>query len=212
MSLEQQLKAYADQSAAKIPQEIQKVMKGAIEDLGKSDLLQKAFKTGDTLPQISLKNQKEEVVSLTDKLNEGKKLVLSFYRGGWCPYCNIQLKALQEILPEIEEKGAELIAITPETPDNSLSTIEKNELSFTVLSDIDNKVADNLNLAYQLPSELNDIYLQFGINLEESQGNTDRSVPLAATYVIDANGKAVYHFYHEDYKLRANPKEILEVL
>jgi len=212
MSLTQQLKAYADASAEKIPVDIQKVMSSAINELEESDLLSKALKTGDILPEITLPNTKEETVSLQSKLASGKKLVIAFYRGGWCPYCNIELKALQDILPEIKKLDAELIAITPESPDNSLTTIEKNNLDFEVLTDKDNKLAYSLNLAYQIPSELDEIYKGFGINLNESQGNSDRTLPIAATYVVDVDGKVLYHFLKEDYKLRADLSEIISVL
>ncbi len=212
MSLTEQLKAVADEMSSKIPAEAQVVMEAAINDLKNSNLLDKALKTGGTLPSISLPNAKGETISLQSKLEAGKKLVIAFYRGGWCPYCNVELQALQKILPEIEAKGAELIAITPESPDNSLSTTEKNELTFEVLTDKDNKLAYSLNLAYQLPEELDKIYKDFGLDLEASQGNKDRTLPIAATYVVDASGKVTYHFLKEDYKLRADTSEILSAL
>ncbi len=212
MSLTAQLQAVADASSKQIPADIQVVMQKAIDELKGSNLLAKALKTGDAIPEISLPNAKGEIVSLQDKLNAGKKLVIAFYRGGWCPYCNVELKALQGILPEIEAAGAELIAITPEAPDNSLSTSEKNELTFEVLTDKDNKLANSLNLAYQLPEELNTIYKSFGIDLDKSQENNDRTLPIAATYVVDSNGKVTYHFLEEDYKLRADTSEILKAL
>jgi len=212
MSMTEQLKAYADASAKKIPAEIQTIMQGAINELESSDLLSKALKTGDQLPEITLPNSKGKSISLDSKLASGKKLVIAFYRGGWCPYCNIELKALQEALPKIKAAGAELIAITPESPDNSLSTIEKNNLDFEVLTDKDNKLAYSLNLAYQIPAELDVIYKNFGIDLENSQENADHTLPIAATYVIDTDGKVRYHFLKEDYKLRADTAEILAVL
>ena len=211
MSLTEQLKAYADQSAQKIPAEAQVIMKKAIDDLSDSDILKNAHKTGDILPDISLPNAKGDTIHLKEELKKGT-LVIVFYRGGWCPYCNIELKALQAALPKIKMKGAQLIAITPETPDNSLSTQEKNELSFEVLTDNNNAVARSLGLVYQLPDELNDLYLQFGINLENSQGNSKHELPIAATYVVNQNGEITYHFLQEDYKLRADPEKILEAL
>lgn len=212
MSLTAQLEAVAEASSQKIPAEIQAVMQKAIDELENSNLLEKALKTGDTLPTITLPNAKGAEVSLQEKLNNGKKLVIAFYRGGWCPYCNVELKALQNILPQIEAAGAELIAITPESPDNSLSTAEKNELTFEVLTDKNNQLANSLHLAYQLPEELNTIYKSFGIDLEQSQGNSDATLPIAATYVIDTNGKVTYHFLKEDYKLRADTNAIIEAL
>ncbi len=212
MSLTTQLKELADQMATKIPVEAQAVMENAINDLKNSNLIDKALKTGDVLPNIVLPNVKGEAISLQSKLKSGKKLVIAFYRGGWCPYCNVELVALQKILPEIQAKGAELIAITPESPDNSLSTTEKNELTFEVLTDKDNKIANSLNLAYQLPEELNVLYKNFGIDLKESQGNTEKTLPIAATYVVEASGKVTYHFLKEDYKLRADTSDILNAI
>ena len=211
MSLTEQLKAYADQSAQKIPAEAQVLMKKAIDDLSDSDILNNAYKTGDQLPDISLPNAKGDTIHLKEELKKGT-LVIAFYRGGWCPYCNIELKALQNALPEIQTKGAQLIAITPETPDNSLSTQEKNELTFEVLTDRNNEVARSLGLVYQLPDELNELYLNFGINLDKSQGNDKQELPIAATYVVNQNGEITYHFLQEDYKLRADPKNIIAAL
>lgn len=212
MSLTEQLQAIAEASSKKIPANIKAVMEKSITELENSNLLDKALKTGDSLPNITLPNAQGNPISLQEKLKNGKKLVIAFYRGGWCPYCNLELKALQNILPKIEALGAELIAITPESPDNSLSTAQKNELSFEVLTDKNNELANSLHLAYQIPEELNTIYKGFGIDLEQSQGNADHTLPIAATYVIDTNGEVTYHFLKEDYKLRADTSEILEAL
>ncbi|WP_445722458.1 peroxiredoxin-like family protein [Flavobacterium sp.] len=211
MNLTEELKKHADQSAAKIPLEIQNVMKKAIKDLEESGLVANALKKGDTIPEITAPNATGKTISVQEKLKTGK-VILAFYRGGWCPYCNLELKALQEILPQIEEKGATLIAITPETPDNSLSTTEKNALTFEVVTDKDNKIASAFNLTYKLPKELVDIYLNFGINLEKSNENISNELPIAATYIIDTDGAIVYDFIKEDYKLRADTAEILAAL
>ena len=109
-------------------------------------------------------------------------------------------------------KGAQLIAISPELPDHTATTSEKNELTFHVLSDVNNDLAKQMNLLYELPKELVDLYLKFGINLETSQGNIANSLPLAATYVIEQDGKISYAFLEEDYKLRADPEEVLREL
>ena len=212
MSLTEQLKALADNSVKRHPGEAQVLMKNAIDELKTTTILEQALKTGDSIPQIELPNATGNLVNINDILSQGKKVVLAFYRGGWCPYCNLELRALQQYLPQIEAKGAELIVISPETPDNSLSTTEKNELSFQVLSDADNEAAKALNLVYQIPEYLNELYKTFGINLEASQENSERELPIAATYVINTNGEITYHFLEEDYKLRADPQDILEAL
>lgn len=212
MILTEQLKEYADNSAQKIPAEAQVIMKNAIDALQNSTIIDNALKTGDTIPEIALPNAKGNIVNIQNILNEGKKIVLAFYRGGWCPYCNIELRALQANLSEFEKHNAVLIAITPETPDNSLSTAEKNDLSFEVLTDKDNQLAKAMNLVYQLPENLQDLYKNFGIDLNLSQGNTEQELPIAATYVIDIDGEITYHFLEEDYKLRADPQDILNAL
>jgi peroxiredoxin len=212
MSLTEQLKRTAEKSADRLPAEAQATMKHAIDELKTTSIIEQALKTGNSIPQIELPNATGKTVNVNEILSQGKKVVIAFYRGGWCPYCNLELRALQQFLPQIQEKGAELIAISPETPDNSLSTTEKNELSFQVLSDEDNRLAKAFNLVYQIPVELNELYKTFGIDLEASQDNNERELPIAATYVVDTNGIISYHFLEEDYKLRADPQDILAAL
>ena len=211
MTLTEQLSAHARQSAARFPAETQAIMKNAIKQLENNNLSKQALKKGQRLPEISLPNATGDTLNIHEVLKHNK-VVLTFYRGGWCPYCNLELKALQEKLPEIEAKGAKLIAITPEAPDQSLSTKEKNELSFDILTDANNKVARALGLVYELPENLVDLYKGFGINLEQSQGRPSNELPIAATYVIEQDGVVSYDFIEEDYKLRAEPTEIVAAL
>lgn len=211
MTLKEELKIYAENSLKRHPGAAQNIMKKAIDDLMATDILEGATKTGDVLSNFSLPNAKGEKISLDTLLQNGK-VVLTFYRGGWCPYCNIALKALQNSLPQIKEKGATLVAITPETPDNSLSTKEKNELDFEVLTSENNELARSLGLVYTLPADLVVLYRSFGIDLVESQGNEASELPIAATYVIEQNGEISYHFLAEDYKLRADPNDIIATL
>ncbi|MCD2258298.1 peroxiredoxin-like family protein [Psychroserpens luteolus] len=212
MSLTEILKAHADQSAAKYPEVVKLIMSGAIDELSASELTTKALKTGDAFPVFNLPNAKGVEVSSKTLLEQGP-LIVAFYRGGWCPYCNIELRALQDALPEFKNRGAQLVAISPEVPDNSLTTVEKNNLEFEVLTDKDNGFARSLNLAYQLPEDLVALYAnRFKIDLNKSQQNDNNELPISATYVIDPSGKITYHFIEEDYKLRADPKAILEAL
>ena len=212
MSLTQHLKDYADKSSLKIPKDKLELMLEAIKELEESQLAETSLNKGKHIPDIILPNATEKQISINEILKNGKKVIIAFYRGGWCPYCNLELKALQDVLSKIEAKNAVLVAITPEIQDNSLSTIEKNKLTFEVLTDKNNELAKKFNLVYQIPKELNDIYLSFGIDLEKSQNNTQRELPIAATYVIDTSGKIIYDFVKADYKKRADPKDILKVL
>lgn len=211
MNLTAQLKELADNSVQRHPGAAQEIMQNGITELIASKLVDKATKTGDTFPDFTLPNAEGVDVSLNSLLEKGK-VVATFYRGGWCPYCNLELKALQAALPEIKEKGASLIAITPETPDNTLSTKEKNELDFEVLTSANNELAKSLNLVFELPSSLSALYSKFGINLKENQGNDSNELPIAATYIINQDRTVSYHFLQEDYKLRADPSEIVKAL
>jgi len=211
MTLTEQLKEYADNSVKRHPGVAQDTMREAIEALKATNILDDAIKTGDQFPDFTLPNAKGKEVSLEKLLNEGR-VVLTFYRGGWCPYCNIALKALQNTIPEIKAKGAQLIAITPETPDNSLTTQEKNELDFEVLTSENNELARSLGLVYELPENLVTLYNKFGIDLIQSQGNEANELPIAATYIIGQDGKVTYHYLAEDYKLRADPLDIIAAL
>lgn len=211
MTLTEQLSAYATQSASRLPFEAQTIMKDAIKELEYAGLGKKARKKGQELPHISLPNAQGDVIHIQEILKTNK-VVIAFYRGGWCPYCNLELKALQEKLPEIEAKGAKLIAITPESPDQSLTTKEKNELRFEILTDANNEVARSLGLVYKLPTNLVNLYKTFGIDLEKSQGVASNELPIAATYIVDQNGIITYDFIEEDYKLRAEPSQIVSAI
>jgi peroxiredoxin len=148
----------------------------------------------------------------SEALRHEGPVVVSFYRGGWCPYCNLELKALQEVNDEIKALGARLVAISPELPDETLSTAEKNDLEFEVLSDTDNKVADQYGLSFSLAEELRPIYKNWGADVATVNDDPDWRLPLPATYVIDQDGRIVHSFTDEDYTARLEPDEILDSL
>ncbi|MEM8603090.1 MAG: peroxiredoxin-like family protein [Cyanobacteria bacterium P01_H01_bin.121] len=211
MSLATELKAFQTQFRSNVPQDIQSVMGQATTDLAASGIIDQSLKVGDLIPEFTLSDATGKTVTITEVLTQGP-VVLAFYRGGWCPYCNLELKALQNVLPEIEAAGATLIAISPETPDNSLTTQEKNELAFTVLSDIDNQVAREFGLVFQLPAVLRPIYQSFGINIAAHNGNDHFELPLPATYVVLPNRDIVYAFADPDYTQRAEPSDVVAAL
>ncbi|MCP3029123.1 peroxiredoxin-like family protein [Halobacillus sp. A5] len=192
------------------PQEVQSKMKNAIDDLKNSDD-GKGLKEGDKAPDFSLPDPNGNQVNLSNQLDVGP-VILTFYRGGWCPYCNMELKEYQRILSEIHDAGGELIAISPQTPDYSLSTAQKNELNFHVLSDRGNKVARDYQLVYPVPDYLAEIYKEKGLDVDLHNGDESWELPAAATYVIDREGTIVFEYTKADYKDRAEPWEVLEVL
>jgi len=169
-----------------------------------------ALQVGDTAPNFTLSNASGESVELYDYLDKGY-VILTWYRGGWCPYCNLTLQYLQRELTEFQKYNANLIALTPELPDSSLSTAEKNELEFEVLSDVGNEVASEYGIVFQLTDEVAGYYNK-GFDLNEYNGDQSNELPLAATYVINNNAEIIYAFLDADYRNRAEPSEITEVL
>lgn len=175
-----------------------------------SGVIENAKNVGDKAPEFTLLNASGKQVSLAKYLEKGP-VVLTWYRGGWCPYCNLTLKRLQEELPNFTAEGASLLALTPELPDSSLTTTEKDALTFEVLSDIGNEVGREYGIVYQLSSEVAESY-QGGFDLHAYNGDESDELPLAATYIIGTDGIIKYAFLDAEYRNRAEPSEILKIL
>jgi len=210
MSLKQQLAEYRAGWFERVPAERQAIMERHIAGL-RDGLAKSALKTGDRAPAIVLGNARGDTVDVGALLKNGP-VIVSFYRGGWCPYCNFELRAFQQILRQIEAAGATLVAISPEKPDDTLSTAEKNALSFEVLSDVGQKVGRAFGLVYDFSDELKSAYKEFGIDIPGKNGAEDWALPISATYVIDRDGTIIYAYTDADYRDRAEPADVLEVL
>ncbi|MDW7694529.1 peroxiredoxin-like family protein [Flammeovirgaceae bacterium SG7u.111] len=181
-----------------------------IEAIINTHFEENAINLGDKAIDFTLKNALGNCTNLETNLKE-EPVILTWYRGGWCPYCNITLQFLQNSLPEFKKHGASLLALTPELPDKSLSTKEKHHLEFQVLSDVGNKVAKKYGLVYKLTDALAEAYKN-GLGLHNYNGDDSSELPITATYVIDKNGIVKYAFLDADYRNRANISEIVEVL
>ncbi len=181
------------------------------EFVSAEDAAKKALKAGDKMPAFNLPNVKNENVS-SNELLKRSNLIVVFYRGAWCPYCNLYLKRLQNSLQEIKQNGGELIAISVEDPDNSLSVAEKNELEFTVLSDKNLDLARKFNLVYQLDPETDKKYKGFGVDLVKNNGTETPDLPISATYVVDQDGNITFGFIDPDYTKRLESKDIISEL
>lgn len=171
-----------------------------------------AVKIGDVAPNFVLPNAEDHSISLEEVLIKGP-VVVTFYRGSWCPYCNLQLRAMQDVLPEIHSLGAQLIAISPEVPDGSLSPNEISKMNFIVLSDQDAKIAKKYGVAWKVPEYLLDhMRVDRKLNLELiNNGNTD-VLPIPATFIINTDGRVVWRFVDVDYRNRSEPSEIIDML
>jgi peroxiredoxin len=188
------------------------VMDRATGELIASGIKDLALKEGSYVHDFILMDAHGNPVRLK-KLLETGPVVISFYRGGWCPYCNIELRGLQRALPEIKALGASLVAISPQLPDNSLSTEEKNNLAFPVLSDVGNVIARRFGIVFSLPDDLLDTYKAFKHGLSDMNGELGATeLPIPATYVLDRSGVIRLAFIDEDYTKRLDPEEILETL
>lgn len=140
-------------------------------------------------------------------------MIVTFYRGGWCPYCNLELKAYQAVLPRIAAAGSSLVAISPEKPDDTVSTTEKNALTFPVLSDPGHQVGKAFGLVYSFTDELRTVYDGFKLDIPGKNGTPDDwSLPLAATYVIGTDGRILFADTSVDYRRRTDPLDVLQVL
>ena len=195
---------------ARADAEKKRVYAEGIETVRTSGILQTARQVGDTAPDFTLGNATGRPVRLYEVLEQGP-VVLTWYRGGWCPYCNLTLHRLQQELPNFRAAGATLLALTPELPDSSLSTAEKHALEFDVLSDPGNTVARSYGVVFELTPEVAASYQQ-SFDLHGYNGDASNELPLAATYVIGTDGVITYAFLHPDYRNRAEPREILEAL
>ena len=211
MSLLEQIQEMQKGFAEQVSEETLKIMQSATEKLIKSGIVEKCLKEGDKMPAFSLPNAKNEMVSSASMLSRGP-IVINFYRGAWCPYCNLELRAFQEALPQIIELGAQLVAISPNLPDKSLSSIEKHSLTFEVLSDIENKISRQFGLVYTLDAQLQHLYKQFGIDLPAFNGDESYELPIPATYVINSDGIIKFAFVDADYTKRLDPNEVIETL
>jgi peroxiredoxin len=204
--LEAQLEAMRAQFIQRAdPATVARFDKG-VEDVAALGLTESAKQAGDAAPAFELPDASGATVSLASLIAQGP-VVVTFYRGGWCPYCNLQLRAYQERMDRFQELGATLVAISPEVPDETLSTKEKNELAFHVLSDKGNAVADAFGVRYRLPDDLVNAF-KGRLELERLNGDDSWTLPLGATYVIGRDGTIAYAYLSADYRERAEPADV----
>ena len=211
MNLKVSLDEFRNEFLAKIPPEASALMNNETLKLEQEFNSRELLKIGDIAPDFTLPNASDEQINLQNYLAKGA-VILSFYRGGWCPYCNLELRAYQQLLPEIKSIGASLIAISPQTPDNSLSTAEKNELEFDVLSDVGSEVAKAYGLIFTLSDKLQKLYANWGASLPEINGMDNWTLPVPGTFVIGPDGRIILADVNVDYTQRLEPTKALEAI
>jgi peroxiredoxin len=211
LGLQEQLEAFKAEFARTAPVGRPALYDRKIEELRAGFAHENAIGPGDRVADFTLPDPAGRSVSLTNILNAGP-VVVTFYRGGWCPYCNIQLRAYQAILPELTALGARLVAISPQRAEGSLATSEANGLTFDVLSDVGNVVARAFGLVWSLPEELRAALRSNNKALPEINGDESWELPVPATYVIARDGRVALAAVEVDYRKRLEPDAILASL
>ena len=186
------------------------VMEKASKDLA-SSMPAPGIRVGEKAPDFVLNNALGKAVSLKDKLKQGP-VVLVFYRGAWCPFCNMHLHVLQGNLPEFKKYGAQLITITPQTPDKSVEQFKEKGYPFEVLSDLDSQVMKDYRLYFELPADLVEVYKNHGLDIETFNGKGRNVLPVPGSFVIDTNGIVRAMFADTDHKKRMEPSAIIDAL
>lgn len=167
-----------------------------------------ATQIGDKFPQFKLSDANGQDVSSQHLLQKGP-LLITFYRGGWCPYCNIAVQNLQRQLDQFKARGVTLVAITPELPEYSATTAEKNSLKFTVLTDLHNQLARELGIVYD-QSSARELHDRLGVDLKARNGEDTWEVPVPATFLVDASGTVQEAYVEVDFRKRLDPAVVLE--
>jgi len=210
--LKQKIKNFQEKALTKMnPRSVKTLSKG-VDDLVTGQIGKNALKVGNKMPPFTLPDANGELIS-SDKLLKRGSLIISFYRGGWCSYCNMELTSLQGLLSEYGASNATLVAISPEPMDDALATQKKNELGFSLLSDNNNKVARSMGLVYEVPKEVVDVAKsEFNLDFSKYNKTEKHELPIPATYVVGSDGTIIFDFVKPDYTQRAEPLDILDAL
>jgi peroxiredoxin len=212
MSLQTELDTFRAGWEARVGEQIARLIAGDIDDLRATGILDRAARTGDAFPATTNLRDAHGAAFDMKALIAAKPVILTFYRGGWCPYCNLELRAYQALLDDIHAAGAELVAVSPELPDHSLSTAQKNDLTFTVLSDIGGALASALGIRFTLSDAVKPFYEKAGHALPDRNGDGTWALPMPATFAIERGGRIVEALVEPDYRKRLDPAKALEAL
>jgi peroxiredoxin len=194
-----------------VPAETQAIHAQAVAELKQKHLAANALSVGAQAPAFELADHDRKMVSSSDLLAKGR-LVLCFFRGRWCPFCVGQMEAMNLIVPEIEQAGAMLVAISPQTVKQSFFMHDQHKLRFPLLSDSGNKTARQFGLTYRVPQLQEAVYRRAFVNLPFTNGDESWELPIPATYILDRDGTVLYASANEDYTERPEPSEIISLL
>lgn len=209
--LNAELRSVKQQLAQEIAPDLWDEVDASLDALIASGVDRNALRAGQTAPEFCLPAVSGELVRLNDWISVGP-VVVTFYRGGWCPYCNVQLRAYQRLLPELRKRHACILAISPELPEMAREIADSERLDFPLLVDHGNRVAHSYGIAFQLDAFTRSLYVRLGINLPHRNGDDSYSLPLSATFVIAPDGVVRLAWTDSDYTRRLEPAAILATL
>lgn len=210
--LETRLKKHRDFWGSKLTPAENEIMERHIEFLRESGALDKVLKKGDQAPEFNLRNQNGDIISSSELLKNGP-LVVSFYRGSWCPYCVEEVRALDLFYPEIQEHGADLVVLSPQSFARTEKQAEELHLKYNLLVDEDNTIGKSFGLVYEFPQYLKDLYTQrFNNNIQEINEGSAWELPIPARFILGQDGKILDVLVDPDYRFRPEPMSTLEFI
>ena len=205
-----ELQAQIDETmGAMIPPDLRRLIDDMVQELAARG--EWGLPEGSVAPDFTLPDQNGNPVALADRLASGP-VVLQFYRGEWCPICNLSVRALQGILPEIEGRGASLVLISPQGPDLAGTMVEANDLTFDVLSDLEQQTIAAYRLHFELSEALKPLYEQFDLDLRKKNADRTWNLPIPATFILDTDGVVRRRHVDPNYQQRMEPTDILTAL
>jgi peroxiredoxin len=205
------LRERLDRSRFGMNEAVRAAYEAMLAELARSGLIEHVIRPGQHFPDVALPSAGGELVQLSELWCEGP-LIVTFFRGEWCPYCRLMLAALEEALPEIEAVGARLVAITPETGGRALTVRQRHGNRYEVLSDVDCGLGLRCGVVFRTPAAYRDLLLSYGNDLAERHGNSAWFLPVPATFVLDREGVVRWRFAEVDFTRRAEPADIIAAL
>ncbi|WP_298419246.1 peroxiredoxin-like family protein [uncultured Kordia sp.] len=211
MTLQEQLKVVRDATMERMPQAVIETFTNSIQTIQNDKLKQNALQIGDTIPNISLIDYYGTNVKIQE-IQQTEFLILNFYRGGWCPYCNMELREFERLRSDFKKVNTDVIAISAELPKLAAQTSQKNTISYPILTDIHAEFMKAMGIVFQLDDASKREFDNFGMDFSKIHGNHNNELPVPAIYVIDRNQKIVFIHFEEDYMTRMEPTKLLEIL
>ncbi len=205
-TLTEKLQEKKTSGRAKTPSNIKLVMTNATENLKKSKIVENSAQVGTMVPDFKIEGK--SIKSFYSK----KPTIIKFYRGYWCPYCQLELVEYEKYKKQIEDKGYQVVILTPDTKLNIKKFKDKQKVSFDIYQDKNNYIAKKFGIAFKLDPRLTDVYNKFGIDLVKSQGNNKNELPIPGTYIINTKGEIIYSYLDPDYTNRLDPLDLLKQL